>query len=69
MRKPLGLAAVAFAVAAAVLPVSSASAVCYEWMYELTGYCGPCNVAGHAYREVSNETGITIDEQFLTCSA
>lgn len=69
MRKTLGLAAAAFAVSAALLPVSSASAVCYPWMYELTGYCSPCDVAGHAYREVSGATGITIDEQYLTCSA
>lgn len=46
----LRLTALAFAVAASVLPVAPASAYCDPVLYELTGRCtNGCVIAGSAY--------------------
>jgi hypothetical protein len=69
MRKTLALAAAAFG-AASLLPLSPASAVCDPVFYEVTGYCGVCNVAGHAYREATTTLGITVEDHgLLSCYA
>jgi hypothetical protein len=42
MRIKIALAGLTVGVAAAVLPVSHASAFCWETYHQLTGQCSPC---------------------------
>ncbi len=42
MRRKIALAGLAVGIAAAFLPVSSASAYCMQAYYDLTGHCSPC---------------------------
>lgn len=56
MRAKLALAAVVAGLATTLAP-APASAICYPWLYELTGFCSPCDVAGVPYGIVDRATG------------
>jgi hypothetical protein len=56
MRAKLALAA-ALAGAAAMLSPAPASAICYDWLYDATGFCSPCSVAGVPYGIADRATG------------
>lgn len=57
MRKTT-LAALALGFAAAIVPTSSASAVCIGWYYELTGDCSPCDEVDYAIDYVTGKLGL-----------
>lgn len=57
MRKTT-LAALALGFAAAIVPTSSASAVCIGWYYELTGDCSPCDEIDYVIDRVTGTLGL-----------
>ena len=57
MRRKIALSVLGLAVAATVAPLQPASAICWDWYYELTGTCTPCHTAGHAVRAVEDRLG------------
>ena len=69
MRKTLSAAALAVAVGAAVLPLSSASAVCVTVYQQVTGRCSPCNDVGAAYHNVDNRAGDALPDHLFDCLA
>lgn len=58
MRKKIALASLGLGLAAAFLPVTSASAACVpSWWETATGDCSPCQTLGPAFR-VLNDNGV-----------
>ncbi len=49
MRKKIALAGLGIGLAAAFLPVSSASAFCNDTYRSVTGDCSPCHTAQDVY--------------------
>lgn len=62
MRRTLATALLGIAAAAALAPLPSASAICWDTYYELTGTCTPCHTAGHALRAVEDR----VDRELAT---
>ena len=52
MRRRIAVALTGAALAASFGPVGSASAICMDWYYELTGHCSPCTTVAPAYDRV-----------------
>jgi hypothetical protein len=69
MRTKLALAGLSVGVAAAVLPVSHASAFCWQAYYDLTGQCSPCTSVGNAYNNVNNRVGGGLPDLTANCLA
>ncbi|HEX8003523.1 MAG TPA: hypothetical protein VF519_12585 [Mycobacteriales bacterium] len=59
MRTKLALAALVAAAASTLAP-APASAICYPALYELTGFCSPCTIAGVPYGIADRATGGTV---------
>jgi hypothetical protein len=70
MRRKIVLAGLVAGVAAAVLPVSNASAfVCIEPYRQVTGQCSPCNTVDHAWRTADARTGGVLPDLTTNCFA
>jgi hypothetical protein len=69
MRAKFALAGLVVGVAAAVLPVSNASAFCWEAYRQVTGQCSPCTAVGNAYNNVNNRVGGGLPDVPADCLA
>jgi hypothetical protein len=69
MRSKIALAGLAVGIASAVLPVTNASAFCWDAYRQVTGQCSPCTSVGNAYNNVNNRVGGGLPDLTANCLA